>query len=263
MWERSELKRKAKNVLNTTYWNSVLVCFILSMIGGVGARAGVSNSSESEDSSYMKGLEHTFRQLSSGQILGILAVVAAVVIGASIIGLVLRIFVLNPVEVGAMRYFMESREQKSSVGCLGYAFKGNYMNIVLTMVLKGVYTWLWSLLFVIPGIIKSYEYRMIPYILAENPQISHQDAFRLSREMMDGEKWDAFVLDLSFILWCILGAITCGLALVFYVAPYMQHTDAELYAVLREKVLMSGASNTYELKGFGNDTVPGGWNGPL
>ena len=259
MWERSELKRKAKNVLNTTYWSSVLVCFILSALGGFGGRAGSAGSS---GNSYTEGLEHTLDQLTSGQLLAILAVVAAIVIGASVIGLVLRIFVMNPLEVGAMRYFMESREQKSSVGCLGYAFKNNYMNIIITMVLKGLFTWLWSLLLVVPGIIKSYEYRMIPYIMAENQEISHQDAFRLSKEMMDGEKWNAFVLDLSFILWCLLGAVTCGLALIFYVAPYMQHTNAELYAVLREKVLINGVSNTYELKGFGSDTMPNDWNRP-
>lgn len=263
MWERSELKRKAKNVFNTTYWSSVLVCFILSALGGFGVRAGAGTSGSSSGNSYTEGLGHALDQLTSGQILAILAVAAAIVIGASVIGLVLQIFVLNPVEVGAMRYFMESREQKSSVGCLGYAFKSNYMNIVLTMVLKGIFTSLWSLLLIIPGIIKSYEYRMIPYILAENPQISHKDAFRLSKEMMDGEKWNTFVLDLSFILWCIFGAITCGLGLIFYTAPYMQHTNAELYAVLREKLLVSGISNTYELKGFGNDTMPDDWNGAL
>ena len=251
MWERSELKRKAKNVLNTTYWSSVLVCFILSALGGFGGRAGSAGSS---GNSYTEGLEHTLDQLTSGQLLAILAVVAAIVIGASVIGLVLRIFVMNPLEVGAMRYFMESREQKSSVGCLGYAFKNNYMN---------KYNWNQNQFdALVPGIIKSYEYRMIPYIMAENPEISHQDAFRLSKEMMDGEKWNAFVLDLSFILWCLLGAVTCGLALVFYVAPYIQHTNAELYAVLREKVLINGVSNTYELKGFGSDTMPNDWNRP-
>ena len=82
-------------------------------------------------------------------------------------------------------------------------------------VLRGLKTFLWGLLLVIPGIIKSYEYRMIPYILSENPGMDTKRAFQLSAEMMYGQKWNAFVLDLSFILWLILGAITCGLVNVF------------------------------------------------
>lgn len=75
-------------------------------------------------------------------------------------------------------------------------------------------------------------------------------AFQLSAEMMYGQKWNAFVLDLSFILWLILGAITCGLVNVFFVHPYMAATNAELYGVLREDGLRRGISNTYELPGF-------------
>ena len=92
---------------------------------------------------------------------------------------------------------------------------------------------------------------MIPYILAENPEIDYKEAFHLSKEMMTGEKWNTFVLDLSFILWGILSIFTCMIASVFYVAPYIQHTNAELYAILREKVLVSGVTSSYELKGFG------------
>ena len=75
------------------------------------------------------------------------------------------------------------------------------------MFLKGLFQGLWSLLFVIPGIIKSYEYRMIPYILSENPNISRKRAFEISKQMMKGNKWDTFVLDLSFIGWQILSGI--------------------------------------------------------
>ena len=61
-------------------------------------------------------------------------------------------------------------------------------------------TFLWSLLLIIPGIVKSYEYRMIPYLLADHPEMSKDEAFAASKAMIDGNKWDAFVLDFSFIL---------------------------------------------------------------
>lgn len=103
------------------------------------------------------------------------------------------------------------------------------------MFLKQLYTFFWSLLFVFPGIIKSYEYRMIPYLLAENPYMSTDEAFARSRSMMDGEKWNAFVLDLSFIGWNILSSLTLGLVGLFYVAPYQAYTDMELYVALCSK----------------------------
>lgn len=92
------------------------------------------------------------------------------------------------------------------------------------MVLRDVFIFLWSLLFLIPGVIKHYSYRMVPYILADDPEIGAMDAITLSRQMMDGHKWNTFVLDLSFLGWDLLSALTLGLLGVFYVNPYkVQH----------------------------------------
>ena len=79
-----------------------------------------------------------------------------------------------------------------------------------------------------------YEYRMVPYILAENPDMDRKEVFLISKRMMDGKKMAAFVLDLSFIGWVILGTITCGIVNLFYVSPYMQATNAEMYTANRE-----------------------------
>ena len=105
--------------------------------------------------------------------------------------------------------------------------------IGVIMFLRGLFTALWSLLFIIPGIVKSYEYMMIPYLLAEHPEMTRQEAFAESKRMMDGNKWNAFVLDLSFIGWTLLGICTVGILLVFYVEPYIYLTHAELYHALK------------------------------
>jgi uncharacterized membrane protein len=118
------------------------------------------------------------------------------------------------------------------------------------MFFKLLYTFLWSLLFVIPGIIKSYEYRMIPYILCENPDIDKERVFALSRSMMSGVKWRVFVLDLSFILWDMLSVITGGIVGIFWVLPYKQATFAELYAAMRTKAFENGFSDSLELPGY-------------
>ena len=96
---------------------------------------------------------------------------------------------------------------------------------------------LWSLLFIVPGIVKYYEYSMIPYILSEDPNISRQEAFIKSKKLMSGNKWRAFVLTLSFIPWYILGALTFGVVSLFYVQPYQQLTSAALYEELKKTCL--------------------------
>ena len=83
------------------------------------------------------------------------------------------------------------------------------------------------------GIVKAYEYMMVPYILAENPDMSREEVFALSKQMMKGNKWDAFVLDLSFIGWMILGALTLNIVNVLYTNPYRYLTSAELYHTLK------------------------------
>lgn len=117
------------------------------------------------------------------------------------------------------------------------AFKVNF--------LTGLFTMLWSLLFVIPGIIKSYSYSMSMYIAAENPQIPALDAINLSKKMTEGHKMDLFVLDLSFIGWILLSVITVGLGFI-WVGPYMSATYANTYLYLKSCALgqPSGYTNT-------------------
>lgn len=114
-------------------------------------------------------------------------------------------------------------------------FKGFNMPIkaILVNILVTVFTALWSLLFVIPGIIKSLSYFAAPYILAENPEMSVLDAITKSRQMMDGHKADLFILQLSFFFWWMLVPFTFGLALI-YVIPYMSAAMTNFYLSLKE-----------------------------
>ena len=89
------------------------------------------------------------------------------------------------------------------------------------------------LLLIIPGLVMHYQYRMVPYILSERPELSPSEVLAESKKMMNGNKWDAFIYDLSFIGWYILGACTFGILNLFYVNPYVYASDAELYLTLR------------------------------
>lgn len=102
------------------------------------------------------------------------------------------------------------------------------------MLLVGIYTFFWTLLFIIPGVVKGYAYSMVPYILAEDPDIGISDAIRMSQDMTYGFKMELFILDLSFILWNIASAFTFGLV-GLYAIPYQNATWTQYYVYLSER----------------------------
>jgi uncharacterized membrane protein len=166
--------------------------------------------------------------------------ILALVVGGILLFIVLFIviaaihaFLFNPLEAGTARFFVRNLNDKAEIRELAYCYDHGYLNVVKTVFLRDLYIVLWGLLLIIPGIIKSYEYRMVNYILAENPEMNTKEVFAMSRDMMRGNKWRAFVLDLSFLGWHLLSLITIGLAGIFYVFPYRNMTNAALYEYLR------------------------------
>ena len=250
MWTREELKIRAKNVLRGCFWSAVVVALI------TGILTGSFSSSRSSATQMITGSGHQTENLLArvaGMSFGL--VFLGVGISVMLLGLAFGILVGSPIEVGASRFFMRTREESTGMGELFWAFRqGQFWHIVLIMLVMKVKIFLWGLLFVIPGIVKSYEYRMVPYILAENPNLQMSEVFALSREMTMNQKMNIFVLDLSFIPWQLLSSVTLGLAGIFWVNPYTRATEAELYAVLRQNVLDSGFANGFTLPGFGSGT---------
>lgn len=239
MWTRKELKEKSKISFKKNYWKCVLVSLILSFIlGGIGAGSGFSSSKEDvqsiqESIGDMNDTVNFEREIDPAVILVIVAISVVVMLIVFAIAIPLQVFLINPLLVGCRKYYATNLNHDSQIKEIGYAFDHNFLNIAKIMFFKDLFTFLWSLLFLIPGIIKSYEYRMIPYIIADDTQISKADAFAKSKEMMNGNKWSAFVLDLSFIGWHILNVCTLGILGIFYVNPYIHQTDAALYQMLK------------------------------
>lgn len=158
-------------------------------------------------------------------------------IGA-VIAFAFTVFVADPLIVGGKRYFLKSREgNNTKIGIIGDVFKkDNWINVVIIMFFRNIYNALWYLT-IVGGVIKTYEYRMIPYILAENPTIEKKKVFKISKEMMRGNKWKTFVLDMSFFGWNFLSVLTFGLLSILYVNPYNSATIAELYVTLKDENL--------------------------
>ncbi len=250
MWSRSDLKEKAKNVFMLNYWPAVVVGLVLNLlIGGGGASNGASSNSGLSKPAQIK---ETFTSLNSFSVAALATagiVVLSIVLIGIIVGIAFTVFLSNPLSIGCYRFFMlgSQGERDVKINEIGYVFKDQrYKNVTVVMAMRLFKTILWSLLLIVPGIVKAYEYRMIPYLLTENPQMDAETAFAQSKKMMDGEKWNAFVLDLSFIGWILLSVCTCGILMIFYVTPYIQYTDAHLYLTLRDKMNRGGyiASNT-------------------
>ena len=149
------------------------------------------------------------------------------------IAIVFDIFIINPLILGCNRYFYKNLDEDGNISNIVYAFEHGYKKIVKAMFMRDLFIVLWSLLFIIPGIVKSYEYRLVPYIMSEDPELDYKEALAQSKALMKGQKWRTFVLDLSFIGWEILSAFTCGILSLFFVTPYRCSTEATLYEALR------------------------------
>ena len=246
MWTRSELKERAKVAFKRNYWKCVLVALILALLVGGGAGSSIRRNDSSQDlTAEQRQMVEDLSDLGDSGLVGaVLDVVEKVSItqnkyvtislgGLGLVGLVLGLLVFNPLIVGCYRFFLQNSRGPAELNELGAGFRGDWGNVVLVMFLKNLFLALWTMLFIIPGIVKAYAYRMVPYILKEHPELSGTQAITLSRRMMKGHKGDAFVLDLSFIGWILLSALTFGILHLFYVGPYIEATNAELYKAVR------------------------------
>ena len=169
--------------------------------------------------------------VASAIFVGIMILIVAAIVCALI--MVIDAFIVNPIEMGCNKFFLKNLDENAEVSEVTYAFDHNYKNIAKVMFRRDLSIFAWSLLLIIPGIYKTYQYRMVSYILAENPDKTWEEAAAESKEMMSGNKWRAFVLDLSFIGWHVLSLFTLGLLTIFYVSPYQYSTNAALYEAIK------------------------------
>lgn len=276
MWTRRELKERAKAALQRNYWKIVLVTALLLLLGcGTGgyrfSSTGRNSNSDSrveqaesvaENVIVVDGVEGVpgadelvAQAIGRGEVnlddisvrineedivLGIIAVIVFLIVFFIILAviMVVDIFLINPFDVGGKRFMRKSIEDVAQVKEIAFAYDHSYKNVVKVMFHMDLYIFLWALLFIIPGIVKKYQYLMVPYILSECPDMEYREALARSRDMMEGNKWKAFVVGLSFILWDFLGAVTFGIAAVFYVNPYRNLTFAALYDELKRTPVM-------------------------
>ena len=151
-----------------------------------------------------------------------------------LVTLLLWFFVRNVYSAMARRMFLESRtyEKLPFLHILFFAYVRKWIKACWVMFVRSFYHLLWSLT-IVGFFVKYYSYLLVPYIVAENPGIGANEAVTLSRKMMNGHKWEAFVFDLSFILWHLLAIVTIGISDAVYGFPYRMAAKSEYYVHLR------------------------------
>lgn len=243
MWTRAELKKEARNVLKSCYWSALLVTVIASVVDNVDKVTSVVF----ENMPALRGKTLAMAALADLNFAELMAIIGVMMLTA-FAGSIITVFVAGPISVGEKRYFLEGTQYRFDINNILHGFTcGKYLNVVFTNLLVNIFTALWTLLFIIPGIVKGYAYAMTPYILAENPNIKPMQAINLSCRMTKGHKLDLFVLGLSFIGWYMLGALAFGIGTAF-VVPYDRATHAQFYLALRSEALNRGTVTLQELE---------------
>lgn len=158
-------------------------------------------------------------------------------------------FIINVFAVILSRVFLEaSTYGKVPVRSFFVLLRSKkWLHSAFVLIVRDIYRALWSLT-LIGGVIKAYSYHCVPYILAECPDLTANETVTLSRKMMKGHKWELFKLQMSFIGWEILGAMTAGIASIFYVNPYYEATLAEFYRSVRAQAKEAGIENIDRLQ---------------
>ncbi len=269
MWTRKDIKKQARQTIRRSYWRIIAVILIVACVNG-DIRLNVMDSLARADlpdrgvlagivrhvvrsQSFVYGFLNAMNQMIFKNRIG----AGAVILAGAFLMFLFWFFARNVLSVGRCRFFLETRGYMDTPARrLGFIWRLRRTSKTAgTMFFKALYTALWSLT-IAGGIIKTYSYVMIPYILAEDPDISRREAFYLSRRMMDGEKWAAFKLDLSFLGWQLLGWATLGLCDWLIALPYRETAYAELYIRLRGKVRKQRVPYADRLKDKALDVSP-------
>ena len=229
MRDNTELKSIGKAAFKANYWNSVVASLVLYALLGGTAAANSANGSSAETTVQGQSIENAVNGLTDTQQFAVFGAIATAGLAITIISLLIKIFLTNPLQVGCYHFF---RNNVATTGATLNDLKegfGDYGRVFITLFLRDLFLVLWSLLFFIPGIVKSYSYRLVPYLLKDHPELSPTEVITRSRQMMNGHKWQAFVLDLSFIGWYLLGILTLGAVTIFWANPYHDNAAAAFY----------------------------------
>jgi len=232
----ADFRRTARDALKGRWTGAVITGLVAAILGGASSTGVNLNFNINYKNNELQGgfdvgqITYDLERFS-GLLPAVLGVVSVVFLFAVAIGF--AYYILGSiVSVGYSRYNLTllQREREPETGEL-FAYFKHWKTIAVTGLLRWLYTFLWSLLFVIPGIVASYSYAMVPYILTQEPQLPAQQALERSRQMMNGNRWRLFCLHFSFLGWGILNLFTLGIGSLWLI-PYTKAAETEFFREL-------------------------------
>lgn len=161
----------------------------------------------------------------------VVVLLGGAIISASAVVAVGPLLLGGPISAGMLAIFLKLKRTGGEINVgdmFSEGFNEHFTQYFLTYLLTSLYTFLWGLLLIVPGIVKSYSYAMAQYVAMHNKDLSASDCIRYSQDIMDGHKWDLFLLDLSFIGWYILGSLCLGVG-TLWVTAYLQTARANFF----------------------------------
>lgn len=230
----ADFRRIARESLRGKWKIAVLAGFVALLLGGVAGQGTPDINFQFDDGSIRAQMEILGQNVDLMQILqsdSPAALWGAALMYFSILAIVVAIvqFVLGCiVTVGYARFNLDLVDGEEGTVQTLFRYFPQWKTMLVAGFLQGLYIVLWTLLFIIPGIIAVYRYAMTSYILAENPEMSAGEAIDRSKELMKGNKWRLFCLQFSFIGWSILCAFTLGIG-TLWLTPYMEAASAAFY----------------------------------
>lgn len=241
MWNRAILKSNARVALTGRYWTAYAACVIAGLLSGLFSflqQPFTARYTTSTANVVMQTLEQPQPGWN----------------GTGFLAALFWIFVGLPLMVGLSRFFVQNRFGVTDIRAVFSGFRRCYGNTVGAMFVTKLFIILWTFLLIVPGIVKSLEYCMVPFILSDNPSMPGSRARQISSMMTAGEKGSIFVLGLSFIGWFALVSVPCSFFLNYlwpvsfflstvvieFVVPYWKASFAELYVFQRDRIIQSG-----------------------
>lgn len=225
-----DYKRAALNSLTKKWFMAFLASLVASLCGasgGTGISFNFGGGTIDTQSADTTAIEQNIEQILPI----IIAIVIAVLIFALIVGAAMLI-IGSAVSIGYAQFNLDLvRGYEANIGTLFSKF-GQIKAAICARLLMALKIFLGSLLFIIPGVIASYKYAMVSYLLADDPGLTAKEALRRSDEIMMGNKWRLFCLHFSFIGWILLTLITLGIASI-WIVPYQQAAIAAFYESIR------------------------------
>ena len=203
MWSVRDIKKKGKSALKKNYWRSVVTAALMFLLATVtSALTRIRRESILQNVGF-----EPLHEMAPNELLIIAGIVVVGYMSIIVSAVLIKIIFANALEAGGCLFFRNNAE-------------------------KDVFNCLWYCLLIFPGLVKSYSYRMVPYIVKEYPDLSEIEVITLSRKMMEGNKWRTFLLDMTFLGWTILGIVTFGIVNVLWTLPYYENTMAALFLEL-------------------------------